>query len=218
MTTIHDEALRDPDLAAFFDDLRDLAHLPAAAPSPALDAVLRATTPLDILGDRKAARAGVIALVAAGVVAAGVGAAAANQLPAPAQRAISSVVNHLTPFHVPEPDNARPDSRIDPARTPAPAASDSGARTRRVEPSTTVAAGSNSRDSRTGERPTSRVQTGPASTDNGEPGDDRKSGDAAPPPVTPVTPVTPTSPGSGSGSSSSDGVDTESSGSATPSD
>lgn len=123
MITESDQALRDPELALVFKALRDAADGPAPVPSDALAAVLAGIAPITKLRDRNTARASIVALVAAGVVAAGVGAAAADQLPAPAQRAIASMVNHLTPFHLPEPRierEAAPASPIKPgpARLP----------------------------------------------------------------------------------------------------
>jgi hypothetical protein len=118
MTTAYDEVLRDPELALLFAALRDAAEGPVPVPSPALTAVLDGATPITTISDRNTARASIIALVTAGVVAAGVGAAAADRLPAPAQRAVVSVVNNLTPFRLPEP---RTERVAKPHHAPAPA-------------------------------------------------------------------------------------------------
>ncbi len=53
---------------------------------------------------RWALRAGVAAAVTAAVLGGGIAAAAADVLPRPLQRVVSTVVDHLTPFTVPNPD------------------------------------------------------------------------------------------------------------------
>ena len=49
-----------------------------------------------------------IGLVSVGVLAGGISAAAANELPAPVQRVGATVVNGVTPFTVPSPDEQGP--------------------------------------------------------------------------------------------------------------
>ncbi|MGH8860610.1 MAG: hypothetical protein ACRDVG_05140 [Jatrophihabitantaceae bacterium] len=86
-----------PDLEQFLDELRALADVPSPEPSEELAAVLS--------GERSAGRLlrgrSLTSLaVAATVVAMLVIGAATHQLPGPAQRLVSGVVNVVTPFHI----------------------------------------------------------------------------------------------------------------------
>jgi hypothetical protein len=107
----HDEladALADPALAALLAELEAVASAPPPPIGSELAAVLGGAVPLapGRPGRRHAASFAVIALLSGGVVAGGVGAAAADELPAPVQRVVSRVVSTLTPFEVPHPDHA----------------------------------------------------------------------------------------------------------------
>ena len=106
----------DPALASFAEDLRVLAGGPAPDPRPGLLAVMRqgvvdpVRTPQ---GRRKMLVKTAVGSLAAkialgvGVAAASVTAAgAADVLPDPAQRVVSSVVDAVTPFGVPDPSTA----------------------------------------------------------------------------------------------------------------
>lgn len=131
MTThTHDDladAFADPALAALLDELEAIA---AQAPPPVgaeLAAVLAGAVPLAAGRSRRhrTASFAVIALLSGGVVAGGVGAAAADELPAPVQRVVSRVVSTLTPFEVPHPDHAPVRHEPGPARpSPSPVAPD----------------------------------------------------------------------------------------------
>ena len=119
-----DDAFADPALAALLAELEAVAAQPPPAVGDELSAVLAGTLPLAARrSHRRATSIAVIALLSGGAVAAGVGAAAADELPAPVQRVVSRVVGTLTPFEVPHPDDAPP--RRDPApvrpSSPAPA-------------------------------------------------------------------------------------------------
>jgi hypothetical protein len=112
MTThTHDElteAFADPALAALLAELEAVAAQPPPAVGAELAAVLAGAVPLAAGRPRRsrAASFAVITLLSGGVVAGGVGAAAADELPAPVQRVVSRVVSTLTPFEVPHPDRA----------------------------------------------------------------------------------------------------------------
>lgn len=102
------EAFTEPALAALLGELEAIA---AQAPPPVgaeLAAVLTGAVPLAVGRSRRprTSSLAVIALLSGGVVAGGVGAAAADELPAPVQRVVSRVVSTLTPFDVPHPDHA----------------------------------------------------------------------------------------------------------------
>lgn len=123
----------DADLLNVLQGLRQIAAAPAPEPSSALAAVLSGASPLPASGAAvpqlpqpsrphpwRRGRTGAVALVAAfGLTTAG---AAANALPAPAQRAAARVLNTVTPFHFPAPaDHARPLAPTPgPSATPSP--------------------------------------------------------------------------------------------------
>jgi hypothetical protein len=118
------DAFADPAFAILLAELEAVAAQPPPAVGDELSAVLAGTLPLAVRrSHRRATSIAVIALLSGGAVAAGVGAAAADELPAPVQRVVSRVVGTLTPFEVPHPDDAPP--RRDPApvrpSSPAPA-------------------------------------------------------------------------------------------------
>ncbi|WP_207081517.1 hypothetical protein [Nocardioides sp. S5] len=116
----HDEALNDPVLSVLFTELRAVADRPAPPVDTELAAVLAGAIPLAVARDQRSrtARTAIIGLVTTGILAGGLGAAAANELPPPAQRIVSKVVNGLTPFNIPNPDEQgpvehQPDTTID---------------------------------------------------------------------------------------------------------
>ncbi len=101
------------DVARFLGELRALGEGEPPAPSPELAALLGGASLLRARRPsyRIAARGG---LVAAAVVAALVIAAANHDLPQPAQRVVSNVVNDLTPFEI------APRKHVAPTPTPSP--------------------------------------------------------------------------------------------------
>jgi hypothetical protein len=110
---------RDPgdgfgSLASFAEDVRAATGGPAPEPSATLAVVLQGGATVDGDGDARAARpaarlAGaalrVKVALAAAVVATGVGAAAAGLLPEPVADAVRPIVELVTPFEVPAPDD-----------------------------------------------------------------------------------------------------------------
>lgn len=108
------DVLDDPALAGLLTELRHLAEGPAPAIGPDLAAVLGGAVPLAPASVRRSrtASAVVIGLVSTGVLAGGISAAAANELPAPVQRVVSRVVSTITPFEIPRPDHHRPPARV----------------------------------------------------------------------------------------------------------
>ncbi|GAW48963.1 MULTISPECIES: hypothetical protein [unclassified Nocardioides] len=108
---ISDTALDDPALRDLFAELGALADRPTPPIGHGLAALFAGATPLAAARSRrnKAAKTGLIGLVTAGILAGGVtAAAAANELPAPAQRIVSRVINTLTPLEIPNPDEQGP--------------------------------------------------------------------------------------------------------------
>ncbi|HEV7205178.1 MAG TPA: hypothetical protein VGN18_11245 [Jatrophihabitans sp.] len=102
----------------FLDDLRSLGEGPAPEPSPELAALLAGVPTLAAARRHRPRIVRRVALIAAAVVAGTTLAAANHQLPAPAQRVVSNVVNDLTPFHI---DNPHPvPTPTTPAVTPTP--------------------------------------------------------------------------------------------------
>lgn len=121
-----DDAFADPALAGLLAELRAVADQPAPAAGPDLAALLAGAAPITPARTRRSrtASAVVIGLVSSGVLAGGVGAAAADELPAPVQRVVSRVIDTLTPFEVPHPDQrvpARHERDDDPPLPQAPA-------------------------------------------------------------------------------------------------
>ncbi len=106
-------AWEDPILAPLLSELRDIADEPAPAIGPDLSAVLGGAAPLAPNRARrgKTVSAVVISLVSTGVLAGGISAAAADELPAPVQRVVARVVNTITPFEMPERDGGQPIER-----------------------------------------------------------------------------------------------------------
>ena len=133
----------------FLSDLRELGEGPVPEPSPELAAFLGGVVPLAPARERRRVRRRHVALgVAASILVAGTGGvAAAGRLPAPAQRLVSDVVDHLTPFTIPQgggpaSPSVAPSGRRGPAApvVPAPAShftepSDRSEPTDRSEPS-----------------------------------------------------------------------------------
>ncbi|MEZ0448901.1 hypothetical protein [Cellulomonas sp. ICMP 17802] len=108
---ISDTALGDPALRDLFAELSALADRPTPPIGEELAALLAGATPLTVAPGRRnrAAKSAVIGLVTAGILAGGVtAAAAANELPAPAQRVVSRVITTLTPLEIPNPDEQGP--------------------------------------------------------------------------------------------------------------
>ena len=123
-TDMRDDGLEDlfadPALVDLLAELRAVADQPAPRPGPELSAVLAGATPIARVRARRSrtASALVIGLVSTGVLAGGVGAAAANELPPPVQRVVSRVVHTLTPFELPHPDQQVPADPDDHATVP----------------------------------------------------------------------------------------------------
>jgi hypothetical protein len=96
----------DPVLAGFLHEMRTLADVAAPPTSDELEALFTSSLPLAQRGRPDRRRVPVVRplltplLAAAAVVALLVLGAATHQLPAPAQRLISNVVNSVTPFHI----------------------------------------------------------------------------------------------------------------------
>lgn len=108
---ISDTALDDPALRDLFAELGALADRPTPPIGDDLAALFAGATPLAAARSRrsKAVKTGLIGLVTAGILAGGVtAAAAANELPTPAQRIVSRVINTLTPLEIPNPDEQGP--------------------------------------------------------------------------------------------------------------
>ena len=108
---ISDTALDDPALRDLFAELGALADRPTPPIGDDLAALFAGATPLTAARSRrsKAVKTGLIGLVTAGILAGGVtAAAAANELPTPAQRIVSRVINTLTPLEIPNPDEQGP--------------------------------------------------------------------------------------------------------------
>jgi hypothetical protein len=101
-----DAALADPALSQLFDAIRAAGDGPVPAIGGALAAVMAGAASLMAARNRRrtATRAGVVGLVAVGALGAGIGAAAADELPRPVQRVVANVVGTLTPFQLPNPD------------------------------------------------------------------------------------------------------------------
>lgn len=113
------KALGDPVLAELIGELRAIADDPPPPVRPELESILRGSDQLARARDkrRNRLRSGGVGLAVAGVIAAGLGAAAANELPAPAQRAVARVVNGLTPFEIPHPEPEATKAPADPANS-----------------------------------------------------------------------------------------------------
>ena len=99
-----DDVLADPALCDLFAQLRAAGERPAPRINPELANLIAAGPSIADAQCRKATRAAVIGMVTTAVLTGGVGAAAANELPRPVQRVVSTVVNDLTPFEIPNPD------------------------------------------------------------------------------------------------------------------
>ena len=106
MDSDHDgfgDGLEDPVLAELLTELRAIADEPAPAIGPDLAAVMGGAVPLASSRTRsRAASMLVVGLLSTGVLTGGIGAAAADQLPAPVQRVVARVVNTMTPFEIPD--------------------------------------------------------------------------------------------------------------------
>jgi hypothetical protein len=101
-------ALADPLFASLLADLDAVADAPPPPIGDALAAVLDGTVPIPSTRQRRSRVASIAAvgLLSGGVLAGGVGAAAADELPAPVQRVVARVISTLTPFEVPHPDRS----------------------------------------------------------------------------------------------------------------
>lgn len=101
-------ALASPALADFAAGLRASADGSAPAMTSELEELVASMSPLAAARARRrrtAMRSGVVGAIAIGLGVSGVSAAAAaNDLPRPAQVFVSRIVNTVTPFHVPNPD------------------------------------------------------------------------------------------------------------------
>jgi hypothetical protein len=127
----------ESELVGLIAQMHSLADVPAPIPSSALAAMLEdglgATTILPV-GTAPAAVSWrrrlwalplQLSLAVAACLALIVGAAAANELPGPAQTAVANAVEAVTPLHVPRPE-ARREPVVVPTHTPAPAADRTG--------------------------------------------------------------------------------------------
>lgn len=136
----------EPELTEAIGLVRSLADAPAPAPSATLAAMLAGgLTPTETAAappvaapravswrQRSWALPLQLSLAGAGCLALVLGAAAANELPAPAQTAVADVVEAVTPLHVPRPPARRPAPAVSPTppavpaveSTPAPRKSD----------------------------------------------------------------------------------------------
>lgn len=153
-------------MTQFLAELRDLGTGPAPEPSPELAALLAGAAPLGPTRRRRHRRAVLVsAAVAAAVVASTGVAAARNDLPAPAQRLVSTVVDRLTPFHIGD-EPAHPIVPVVPRRSPSSdeRASDSPAE---QEPGEDTSGST-----------TARPGEGGASSSNSDAGNTSDSGDA----------------------------------------
>ena len=122
----------DPVLADFLTEMRALVDVAAPPPSDELEALFASPVPLSQRG-RPGSRPRPIAAqlltlpaAAAAVVVLLVLGAATHQLPAPAQRVVSNVVNAVTPFHIapdeqPAPSRSTEHPHPGAARAPRPA-------------------------------------------------------------------------------------------------
>ena len=140
----------EPDnVAGFLIALRALGDAPAPPPTQAVAALIGGGVPVRLHPYRRAAvRAG---LVAAAMIAALVGAAANHGLPQPAQRVVSNVVNHLTPFDIGPGKSAAPPTAPTHTHKPEPERSGTGDEpTHSAEPSDR--GGGESQDNSTPER------------------------------------------------------------------
>lgn len=100
-----DKALADPILTDLFAALRTVGSGAVPTIGDELRLALNGVGAMARARRRRALiRFGAAGLVSAGVVAGGLSAAAANDLPAPVQRVVSVVVGTLTPFDLPNPD------------------------------------------------------------------------------------------------------------------
>jgi hypothetical protein len=123
----------------FLLELRDLASVPAPVPCAELAAAFAGVAPLRVLAPTTARRRALVlgAVAAATTSLTGV-AAAANVLPAPAQRLVSRVVHDITPFQF-GPGGPHPPAVVPAATTTRPPESETpgdgaGSSERRTEP------------------------------------------------------------------------------------
>lgn len=103
--------ISEPALGELFAELRGLGDRPMPPVGDALADVFAGATPFASASNRRsrAAKTSLIGLVTVGIMAGGVtAAAAADQLPGPAQRIVSRVVTTLTPLDIPSPDEQGP--------------------------------------------------------------------------------------------------------------
>ena len=103
--------ISEPALGELFAELRGLGDRPMPPVGDALADVFAGATPFASASNRRsrAAKTSLIGLVTVGSMAGGVtAAAAADQLPGPAQRIVSRVVTTLTPLDIPSPDEQGP--------------------------------------------------------------------------------------------------------------
>lgn len=118
------EYLEDPDLAAttfgdLFAELHARGDLPPIPVGPTLQRHFDGDGTIPFRRRLPIGRGSLIGLAVAGTLAGGLGAAAANELPRPLQRAVSTVVNTVTPFSIAtgteqEPGNTPPAATVAP--------------------------------------------------------------------------------------------------------
>jgi hypothetical protein len=212
----------EPELSALLGAVRSLASGPVPEPSSALGALLAAGLGADALEQptsggfrlgsavswRRRTWALPLQLTAAGVacLAVVVGAAAGNELPAPAQTAVADVVEAVTPLHVPRPQD-HPAPAVVPSSTPSaepserPDATPTPHATRSPQPEKTSGRhGGSGSDPRPGDGEDSSRGHDPRATQAPEQHTDRTSGGDQPQPT-----ATPTSADQRDGGGSPDG-------------
>lgn len=116
-----DDLLSDPVVGDFLERLRAAGTGPAPQPSDELRAILHDNAVAGsrrptLVGRHRWGRRSMAGVAAAGLMVAGVGAAAADVLPPPFQRVVSDVVATWTPWRIPRAVDPRP---ADLARPPA---------------------------------------------------------------------------------------------------
>jgi hypothetical protein len=134
------EVAGESELGSLIGQVRSLADTPAPAPSSALAAILEdgldaatltlpvRTAPSAVSWRRRSwALPLQLSLAATGCLALILGAAAANELPSPAQTAVANAVEAVTPLHVPRPaSHPAPAVAPTPTRTAEPASHRNG--------------------------------------------------------------------------------------------
>jgi hypothetical protein len=176
----------ETELGALISQVRSLADGPAPAPSSALAAMLEggldaATLPVPTATSavswrrRSWALPLQFSLAGSACLALILGAAAANELPAPAQTAVANAVEAVTPLHVPRPAAHSAPAVVPtptPTRTPVPAAQDPSPRATHADDPT---GRTGIDDHQNGVRPAASPDGGPSGSRGGDDGHPRVS-------------------------------------------